>query len=648
MQISRRGFIQSSSLATTGLFLSLTGSLENLLAAAEKSIASQGRCFADGQTFYFPSSNDVALNGLFGTAYAKSLQRLGEAPIDSVDFILADVNFNQNRRFTNYSGDISGRYIEITSLTSRSEKLTTAILPELIDKIVEFQKDDGHFGAEVDWNKTVDLAASTDQSLEMPILWGNGRLLLGLLAAYERFGNEKALKSAIKLANFYVEIVVKRFCDPNRMEEYEKKAAGYAAAYVTCVFHGMEGLVRAWRITKDKKYLETAIQMADFHEHFDVLPVGHSHGSISAHEALIMFYEETGEKKYLNRVIQRWEKAVGEGYINPSGGVSEKFEINYPSDEGCSEADWLRLNLMLWRNTKNTKYIDFAERMLFNAYLANQWSTGGFGHRHLGVDEKGVFSWQKRYAESYWCCSYHGPLGYYEWKEFLAVGSKKENDKTIYYNFPVDFEAPVQIADEKWRVQSCCEKSESNVPVRTKVKIICSDQGDARINLAIRVPDWAENVTLKLKSVPRSASVRDSETFNLSFQGNEPADQKSWPCQKENGYFILKDLISGTELTLDFEAAVILEDRRFHRIETIASEKTPFELSEVVLRYGPDIYVAKNSGGSKIEDIELNSTTDQNGTRRILIPDSLSCISKMSDEERDGEHSFVFNVRCSK
>ncbi|MDO4587192.1 MAG: glycoside hydrolase family 127 protein [Planctomycetia bacterium] len=639
MQISRRGFIQSSSLTTTGLFLSLTGLLENFLTAAEKSIANQNRCFADGQTFYFPSSNDVALNGLFGTAYAKSLQRLGEAPIDSVDFILADVNFNQNRRFTNYSGDISGRYIEITSLTSHSGKLTTAILPELIDKLVEFQKEDGHFGADVDWNKTVDLAASTDQSLEMPILWGNGRLLLGLLAAYERFGNEKALEAAKKLADFYVNIVVKRFCDPNRMTEYEKKAAGYAAAYVTCVFHGMEGLVRAWRITEDKKYLDTAIQMADFHEHFDVLPVGHSHGSISAHEALLMIYEETGEKKYLDRVTQRWEKAVSEGYINPCGGVSEKFEINYPSDEGCSEADWLRLNLMLWRNTRETKYIDFAERMLFNAYLANQWATGGFGHRRLGVDEKGVFSWQERYAESYWCCSYHGPLGYYEWKQFLAVGAEKgqNNDqkKMIYYNFPVAFRTPIQFSGEKWTLESdsLAEKLDK-IPVKTRVSVVCSENATSTIDLALRIPDWAEKINVKVKM------KGNSNEKEFSSQASE--------IQKGEGYFVLSDLESGSELTIEYVAFPILEDRRFHRIETIASEKKPIELSEVVLRYGPDIYISKNNDGSKIEDLELESSLDSNGNRRFSIPDSLSCISKMSDEERDGKHSFVFNVRCSK
>ncbi|MBR5627483.1 MAG: glycoside hydrolase family 127 protein, partial [Thermoguttaceae bacterium] len=243
-----------------------------------------------GKTLSFAVSNDVGFGGFFGARYAKSLKRLSEEPIDKVDFILADVNFNQDRRFTNYSGDISGRYIEVASLTSRKDKPTTPILEQVIDEIVQYQKPDGHFGRDVDWEKTVDIAGATDRSLEMPILWGNGRLMLGLFAAYERFGNEKAYEAAKKMADFYVNIVAKRFCDPNRMEEYSQQAAGYAAAYVTCVFHGIEGLVRAYRLTGDRKYLDIAIEMADFHEQFDTLPVGHSHGSISTHEALVLLF----------------------------------------------------------------------------------------------------------------------------------------------------------------------------------------------------------------------------------------------------------------------------------------------------------------------------------------------------------------------
>ena len=619
MQLTRRTF-----LLATALLSAVRPDLLFADGASSVPFVPKTGAFGD-EKLVFAASNDVGWGGFFGARYQKSLDRLSQEPIDKVDFVLADVNFNQERRFTNYSGDISGRYIEIASLASRPDRPVTPILTDVIDEIVQYQKPDGHFGRDVDWDKPIDIAGATDKSLEMPILWGNGRLILGLFAAYERFGNKKALDAAVKMADFYVNIVVKRFCDPARMDEYKQQAAGYAAAYVTCVYHGIEGLVRAYRVTGAAQYLETAKVMADFHEQFDTLPVGHSHGSISAHEALIMLYEETGDKKYLDRVANRWTEAVSGGYVNPCGGVSEKYEVCYASDEGCSEADWLRLNLMLWRNTKEAKYLDFAERMLYNAYQANQWATGGFGHRNLGVDDKGPFSWLPRYAESYWCCSYHGPLGYYEFKEFLAVGALGDNGKkTIYYNFPLEFDAPLNLDGKEWKVSSRPfepKKEGAETIYGAKVRID-GPQGE-KIDVSIRIPDWAAGEPL-LSSV-------------------------STPCPDSieivNGRCVMTGVTAGYSFEVAFVMKPILEDRRFNRVAvpTLEAGKTA-TLPETVLRLGPNVLVSKKNDGSAIEPLAVKVDADG----RLVLPESLTSVYEMTDAERDGSHTFVFNVELSK
>lgn len=609
---TRRDFLKTSAFAGLSLF-SLADALDRSLLWAD-TVPASSAASAPGGTFRFCASNDVTWRGLFGDAYDKSLARLAQPPIDSVDFILADVNFNQKRRFTNYSGDISGRYIEVASLTSKREKPFPAILPEVVEKIVAYQNEDGHYGAPVDWSLPVDIAGATDQSLVMPILWGNGRLLLGLLAAYERFGDEKAFSSAKKMADFYIATVIPRFCDPARVDEYSPKAAGYAAAYVTCVFHGIEGLVRAYRLAGDKKYLDAAVTMADFHERFDTLPVGHSHGSISAHEALMMIYEETGDKKYLNRVVERWERAYGEGYVNPCGGVAEQYVVGYGTDEGCSESDLLRLNLMLWRDTGETKYLDFAERLLFNAYLANQWPGGGFGHRHLSFDEKGVFAWRERVAESYWCCSYHGPLGYYEFKEFLAVAAADR--KRLLYHFPLDFTAPISLANERWTIESKTEPSGENVPVRTTVTL-ASDKPDSTVELAVRIPDWAERVIVRRQGRECKGAV-------------------------DAGYWSLAEpLAAGTELEIDYVGHPFLEDRRFHKLPL--PEEIPAQIEEAVLRFGPNVYLASESDGESIEPLTLRVRDGH-----PVLPESVSCMAKMNDDERAKNHAFVFRLTVER
>lgn len=548
-------------------------------------------------TLTLPASNDVTLGGLFGKMYETGLARLTKDPF-CTNFVLADVNFNMKRWFTNFSGDISGRFLEICSSSAHGKNLASPeFLQEVIDEIVKYQKPDGHFGAETDWWGELDLLQGTDQAVMMPILWGNGRLLLGLTAAWDAFRKEATLSAAKKLGDFYVNTVEPRFCDPKRMEEYTVVSPGYASAYVTCVYEGMEGLVQLYRATKEKKYLDCVVKMADFHEKFDVLPVRHSHGSLSEHEGLMMIYEETGDPKYLARVEKRWEEAVSGGYINVCGSVLEKFHVSYDgfvADEGCSEADWLRLNLMLWRNTGKDKYLDMAERLLYNGYVANQWPSGGYGHRFLGIDGKGPFSYRRYWGESYWCCSYHCPLGLYDLKRYLVVAK----DGKIRMNFGKIFTAPVEINGQKWVVTSDLKDGEFIVKI--------AGPAGASVSFEVRKPGWATKVSV------------------------------SYGCGKVAD--LTKPVTAGTTLKIRYECGYRLEARSLQPLEM---PKSGDQLKEVAIFYGPKVMVAKAGDGEKIEDVTL---AIQDGV--LTGSDALTTFKDLyfTEEERLQGHSFLFNV----
>ena len=341
---------------------------------------------------------------------------------------------------------------------------------------------------------------------------------IGLTAGFARFQKAPLLESARRLGDFYVTTAAEAFCDPRRTNEYQQ-ASAYAGAYVTCYFEAMEGLVQLYRLTRDQRYLNTALRMADFHEQFDTLPVGHSHGSLSQHEALLMLYEETGKTKYLNRVAARWDAAVKGGYVSPAGGVLEKFVVTgYNRDEGCSEADWLRVCLMLWRNTGQTRYLDMAERTLWNEYFANQWADGAYGHRLLGVDNAGPYAFHEYSEKALWCCSFHGPLALNEFKSYLAVAAPEG----IFYNFPVDFHSPVAVSRAGWLVQSRSLPPLENVPVRCEVKLT-RQSGSGKVPLLIRRPEWAEKVVIKVdgKEAADQANRRlpQNQTPGIGFGG---------------------------------------------------------------------------------------------------------------------------------
>jgi hypothetical protein len=54
--------------------------------------------------------------------------------------------------------------------------------------------------------------------------------------------------------------------------------------------------------------------------------------------------------------------------------------------------------------------------------------------------------------------------------------------------------------------------------------------------------------------------------------------------------------------------------------------------------------VSKKDDGSAIEPLAVKVDADG----RLVLPESLTNVYEMTDAERDGSHTFVFNVELSK
>jgi len=387
----------------------------------------------------------IILGGEVGAAADASFNRFRSAPFDSLAWLRADLTGEKVsefdgkwghalcRPFKHYSGDISGRFIEIMAMISRGSYDVHPALKELLAGLPKSQRPGGYFCASgiIDWQKPIDYRGN--DSVMLPALWGNARLLCGLVEACRAFNDPTLLATARKLGDFYVE-VLPRFTDPARMAEY-KGGDTYAAGYPICYFPAMEGLVKLHQLTGEKKYLDTAITMAAFYKSFDHLPIDHAHGMLCNQVSLLLLYETTQDAQYLDRVEKRWDDLVKGGYIDPAGGILEKCRITWKVDEGCALADWLRLNLELARVTGKARYWDMAERTLHNHFLQNQAAKGGFGHRDMICDQNGVVGFGSHIMESTWCCSFHGLLGFENLRDHLIA----RMDKVLTSNFALDF-----------------------------------------------------------------------------------------------------------------------------------------------------------------------------------------------------------------
>jgi hypothetical protein len=438
----------------------------------------------------------ISLGGEVGAAADASIKRFSEVPYDSLAWLRADLTgekvseFDEapwghvmKRPFKNFSGDISGRFIEIMAMNSRGSYNIHPLLRGLLAEVPKNQRPGGYFAASgvIDWQQPIDSKLKGKATM-MPGLWGNARLLCGLVEASRAFNDPALLACARKLGDFYVGIAP-RFTDPARISEYTGGGT-YYAGYVTCYFPAMEGLMKLHQLTGEKKYLDTAVTMARFYEPFDRLPIDHAHGMLCNQVSLLLLYEATKESGYLNRVERRWTELVEGGYINPAGGILEHCKVKFFRDEGCAIVDWLRLNLELAQVTGKARYWDMAERTLHNHFLQNQTPNGGFGHRNALCDKDGVYGFKSEIEEAVWCCTFHGQLGFLNLRSHLFERTKDR----LTCNLALDFTSSNATETVVSKILPAAGPREV---LRQSIRL----GGMPVAVVLVRKPSWADSVT---------------------------------------------------------------------------------------------------------------------------------------------------------
>lgn len=421
-----------------------------------------------------------------GTAFAGDLAQRYELTLDRVlkggppfytdDLVLADAIPVHERRFTNFSGDVSGRYIGALATAAQYSGRRFPSLDRVVTRLLTYQKSDGHFGDPMSTGAVVDN--------DMAILWGNGRLLIGLLEYYGLNKRADVLETARRIGDFLVKVGPVFNSEAVRGKYNGPK---FAVGYI-CWTQNMEGLVALYRITGERKYLDLAKEMAArTNRHRSQ----HSHGFLSSVRGIVDLYRATGDRKYLEQAEAEWKGIFDSHNALIQGAVPEMFAPSIKRDEGCSEADWLRLHLDLWELTRKPEYLEQAELTLFNEFEFNQFHTGDFGHH--GFTDTGI---SIMFARAWWCCTLHGlramPVVFRN--VFHASGA------TLFYDLPVDGRGTLK--GLAVRASSALERDGS-----IRLEVVKADASTR--TLAIRQPAWASAVTVSLGGRKLPAQARN-------------------------------------------------------------------------------------------------------------------------------------------
>jgi DUF1680 family protein len=472
----------------------------------------------------------------------------GDDPKITEDFLLAGVTLDPqfSRRFTEFSGDQCGRYL---SAFSRIQIPGNPVnLKDLAGKIIRTQKADGRFGND-------QLAFDDPLKLEgnhMALLWGNGRLLTGLMDYYAYCKDPAVLHSAAKLGDF----LLKTAQSCTQKEVVERFKTKGAMGYI-CFTQITDGLVKLYEQTSDKKYLENASAI------YPLLPsLGnqHSHGFLNTLLGVMRLYQVTKDRQHLDYVEKIYRQVVDAPDFLITGGVPEFFDVTGPKpgsrDEGCSEADFIMVSIELWKATGKTEYLERAEYSLYNELMYNQFDSGDFGSHP--IDQNFGFGVATSQGRCWWCCDYHGLQAMLEAKKIIvtATDSRKQVNLYAYSTF--------KDADLAFTLSKKINSGSSY--------LLHIDSGNSRNKvIALRLPGWAKKTELQLNG-------------------------KTITGITENGYLLLDRIWkSADQLEIKFDYAFKLTSSDHH---TYSLTAMPATLRKAALQYGPYLLCVDDASGT--------------------------------------------------
>jgi DUF1680 family protein len=334
-------------------------------------------------------------------------------PIDRyVDFIV-------ERQHTSWywgKAEQHGKWIEsayLSALESGDKELMAKVKKELY-RIIDSQESNGYVGA----------TAKAYRSSIRPIRGMDPYELYfffhALITVYEESGDSKALKSAERLANYFL-------CNfgpgknefwPSSLRYPENKwkvLAGTSQFAGHSVHYGWEGtlladpICRLYEVTGKNKYLnwtKWVVSNIDRWGGWDAFsrldsvasgaigidklqPYVHAHTFHMNFMGFLRLYRATGNKSLLRKVVGAWNDIYNrQMYITGGVSVAEHYEHDYVKPlsgniiETCATMSWMQLTQMLLQLTGDTKYADAMERLMLNHVFAAQDAETGTCRYH--------------------------------------------------------------------------------------------------------------------------------------------------------------------------------------------------------------------------------------------------------------------------
>jgi DUF1680 family protein len=385
------------------------------------------------------------------------------------------------------------------------------------------------------------------------------------------------------------------------------------------------GLVKLYRITGKKEYLETAKYFIEERGHYngydaksrdpwkngaywqDHIPVvdqkeavGHSVRAGYLYAAVADIAALTGDAKMLQAIDSIWTNMVskklyvqgGAGAIGSGERYGENYELPNATayNETCAAIANVYWNQRMFQLHGDAKYIDVLEKILYNGLISGVGLDGKsffytnamqvrstYKHRDIEGERSGWFECS--------CC----PTNICRLLPSVPGYMYAQKDDKVFANLFATSDASLTVLGKPVTIAQ-----QNNYPWDGGLWFKVSPKSSLAFTLMIRIPGWVQNVAIP------------SDLYSFQTPSDKKAAIKingqSVDYTIENGYAVLKRTWKKNDLV---EVSLPMEVRR-----VIASEKVKDDIGKVALQRGPIMYCAEwvdNNG--KAGNIVLPSNT---------------------------------------
>jgi DUF1680 family protein len=277
------------------------------------------------------------------------------------------------------------------------------------------------------------------------------------------------------------------------------------------------GLIKLYRITKNRSYLELAKQFLDWrgdsttHKLFgsysqDHMPVieqqevtGHAVRAMYMYAAMTDIAAIYRDKEYRSAVERLWGNMVNKKlYI--TGGIGarhegESFGDNYelPNQtaycETCAAIGSVYWNQRMFLLTGDTKYLDVLERTLYNGLIAGISIDGTtfFYPNPLESDGKYAFNMGSCTRQAWFDCSCC-PTNLIRFIPSIPGLIYAQREDTVYVNLYMSNRAEIHMKRTILRISQ-----QTSYPLDGTITLSIEPESEKEFTLKLRIPYWARN-----------------------------------------------------------------------------------------------------------------------------------------------------------